>query len=79
MRTHYNRKVRPWEFAVGDLVLREATLATKNPTEGKLAAKWEGPYIVKARPHPGTYRLQDMEGRDLPHPWNAEHLKRYFQ
>ncbi|GMP37997.1 hypothetical protein CsSME_00021317 [Camellia sinensis var. sinensis] len=79
MRTHYNRRVRPREFSVGDLVLREVTLATKNPAEGKLAAKWEGPYIVKARPRPGTYRLQDMEGRDLPHPWNAEHLKRYYQ
>ena len=79
MRTHYNRKDRPREFAVGDLVLREATLATKNPTEGKLAAKWEGPYVVKARPRPGTYRLQAMEGRALFHRWNAEHLKRYFQ
>ena len=79
MSTHYNRKVRTREFAVGDLVLREATLATKNPTEGKLAAKWEGPHIVKARPQLGTYQLQDMEGRDLPHPWNAEHLKRYIQ
>ena len=79
MRTHYNRRVRPREFSVGDLVLREATLATKNQTEGKLAAKWEGPYVVKARPRPGTYRLQDMEGRDLPHLWNAEHLKRYYQ
>ncbi|XP_028120441.1 uncharacterized protein LOC114317848 [Camellia sinensis] len=78
MRAHYNRRVRPREFAVGDLVLREATLATKSPAEGKLAAKWEGPYIVKARPRPGTYRLQDMEGRDLPHPWNAKYLKRYF-
>ena len=54
MRTHYNRKVRPREFVAGDLVLREATLATKNPTEGKLAAKWEGPYIVKAKPRSGT-------------------------
>ena len=57
MRTHYNRKVRPREFAVGDLVLREATLATKNPAEGKLVAKWEGPYVVKAKPRPGTYLL----------------------
>lgn len=79
MRTHYNRKVRPREFAVGDLVLREVTFATKNQAEGKLAANWEGPYVVKARPRPGTYRLQHMEGRDFPHPWNAEHLKHYFQ
>ena len=79
MRTHYNRRVRLREFSVGDLVLRETTLATRNPTEGKLAARWEGPYVVKARPRPGTYRLQDMDGRDLPHPWNAEHLKHYYQ
>ena len=34
-RTHYNCKVRLREFVVRDLVLREATLATKNQTEGK--------------------------------------------
>ena len=25
----------------------------------------------------GTYWLEDMKGRVLPHPWNAEHLKKY--
>ncbi|XP_028120904.1 uncharacterized protein LOC114318261 [Camellia sinensis] len=49
MRAHYNRKVRPREFTVGDLVLCEATLTTKNPAKGKLAAKWKGPYVIKAR------------------------------
>ncbi|KAF7835802.1 gag-pol polyprotein [Senna tora] len=40
----HNRKVRQRKLDVGDLVLREATLARTDPTEGKLAANWEGPY-----------------------------------
>ena len=34
---YFNRKVKPRSFKVGDLVLCKVTLATKDPTEGKLA------------------------------------------
>jgi hypothetical protein len=34
---YFNRKVKPWNFKVGDLVLRKVTLATRDPTEGKVA------------------------------------------
>jgi hypothetical protein len=44
MEKYFNRKVKPWNFKLGDLVLRKVTLATKDPTEGKLALSWEGPY-----------------------------------
>jgi hypothetical protein len=43
---YFNRKVKPWNFKVGDLVLRKVTLATKDSTEGKLAPSWEGLYRV---------------------------------
>ena len=43
---YFNRKVKPRSFKVEDLVLRKVTLATKDPTEGKLAPNWEGPYKV---------------------------------
>jgi hypothetical protein len=36
MARHYNSKVKPRQLSVGDLVLRRVTLATKNPSEGKL-------------------------------------------
>lgn len=38
--------------------MREAILVTKNLVEGKLAAKWEGSYVVKSRPRPGMYHLR---------------------
>uniref|UniRef100_A0A2N9I3E2 Integrase catalytic domain-containing protein n=1 Tax=Fagus sylvatica TaxID=28930 RepID=A0A2N9I3E2_FAGSY len=46
MARHYNSRVKPRQLSVGDLVLRKVTLATKNPSEGKLGPNWEGPYRV---------------------------------
>ena len=43
---YFNRKVKPWNFKVGDLVLQKVTLATRDSVEGKLAPSWEGPYKV---------------------------------
>ncbi|KAL0386417.1 UNVERIFIED_CONTAM: hypothetical protein Slati_4546300 [Sesamum latifolium] len=63
----YNSKVRSRGFQVGDLVLRRAD-ATK-----KLDAKWEGPYHRS-----GTYKLQRMDGKEVPRTWNIANLKKYF-
>uniref|UniRef100_A0A2N9EMQ6 Uncharacterized protein n=1 Tax=Fagus sylvatica TaxID=28930 RepID=A0A2N9EMQ6_FAGSY len=78
MARHYNSRVKPRQLSIGDLVLRKVTLATRNPSEGKLGPNWEGPYKVIEVRRPGTYHLEDMNGRRLPHPWNAEHLRRYY-
>uniref|UniRef100_A0A2N9IJ88 Uncharacterized protein n=1 Tax=Fagus sylvatica TaxID=28930 RepID=A0A2N9IJ88_FAGSY len=78
MARHYNSKVKPRQLSIGDLVLRKVTLATKNPSEGKLGPNWEGPYKVIEIRRPGAYHLEDMNGRRLPHPWNAEHLRKYY-
>uniref|UniRef100_A0A2N9J642 Uncharacterized protein n=1 Tax=Fagus sylvatica TaxID=28930 RepID=A0A2N9J642_FAGSY len=78
MTRHHNAKVKARQFEVGDLVLRKVTLATRDPTEGKLAPNWEGPYRVIEIHRRGTYHLEAMDGRRLPHPWNVEHLKKYY-
>uniref|UniRef100_A0A2N9FQW8 Uncharacterized protein n=1 Tax=Fagus sylvatica TaxID=28930 RepID=A0A2N9FQW8_FAGSY len=78
MARHYNSRVKPRQLSIGDLVLRKVTLATRNPSEGKLGPNWEGPYKVVEVRRPGTYHLEDMNGRRLSHPWNAEHLRRYY-
>lgn len=44
MAKSYNMKVKPRHFEVGDLVLRKVTIATKDPTQGKLGSNWEEPY-----------------------------------
>lgn len=42
----YNKKVKQRTLNVGDLVLKKVILATKVKEHGKLAAKWESPYII---------------------------------
>jgi hypothetical protein len=75
---YFNKKVKPRSFKLGDWVLRRVTIATKNPTEGKLGPTWEGPYQVVKNHRQGAYHLQTAKGKQLPRPWNAEHLKKYY-
>jgi ribonuclease HI len=78
MARYYNTKVKLRRFEVGDWVLRKVTQATKDPSQGKLGPNWEGPYKVIQYYRRGTYHLEDRHGKKLPHPWNAEHLKKYY-
>ena len=72
---YYNRNVKGRSFTVGDLVLHR-----KQKTEGlhKLSSPWEGPYIVKEVTRPGSYRLRDLDGIDVPNSWHIEHLIRFY-
>ena len=76
---YYNQKVKPRSYKAGDLVLKKLLPARKNPSHGKLGPIWEGPYIMTRVIKPGNYELQTEEGKILPHAWNAEHLKRFYQ
>ena len=76
---YYNQKVKPRSYKPGDLVLKKLLPASKNPAHGKLRPSWEGPYIVTRVIRPRNYELQTEEGKILPHTWNAEHLKRFYQ
>jgi hypothetical protein len=50
-----------------------------NPdTVGKLQLKWEGPFLVVSSSRPGSYRLQDMDGNDIPTSRNADELRWYY-
>ena len=75
LRRYYNRNVKGRSFTVGDLVLHR-----KQKTEGmhKLSSPWEGPYVVKEVTRPGSYRLCDLEGIDVPNSWHIEHLIRFY-
>ena len=76
---YYDQKVKPKSYKPGDLVLKKLLPARKNITHGKLGPNWEGPYIVSHVVRLGNYELQTEEGKILPHSWNAEHLKRFYQ
>ena len=79
MARQYNAMIKPRHFNIGDLVLKRVSLATKNPTHGKLGPNWEGPYKVINCKNQGCYYLETLDGRKLEHPWNVEHLRRYYQ
>ena len=76
---YYDQKVKPRSYKHSDLVLKKILPARKDPTHGKLGPNWEGPYIVSRVVRPDNYELQMGEGKILPHSWNAEHLKRFYQ
>ena len=79
MARQYDAMVKPTRFNIGDLVLKRVTLATRNPAYGKLGPNWEGPYRVINCKRQGSYYLEGLDGRRLEHPWNVEHLRRYYQ
>jgi hypothetical protein len=70
-----DRKVWLKNIKPGHLVLRRVA----NPdTVGKLQLKWEGSFLVVSSSRPGSYRLKDMDGNDIPRSWNADELRRYY-
>ena len=78
MAKHYNSWVRHIDFKVGDLVLRKVMGAARDPTQGKLDPNWEGPYRITSWQRKGTYHLEMTDRQKLPHPWNIEHLRKYY-
>jgi hypothetical protein len=70
-----DRKVRLKNIKPGHLVLRRVANSDK---VGKLQLKWEGPFLVVSSSRPGSYRLKDMDGNDIPRSWNADELRRYY-
>ena len=79
MTEYYNKRVKLRRLNVGDLVLRKVMPDTKDPTQGKLGLTWEGPYKVIHYSRQGSYHLETMDRKELPRPWNIEHLKKYHQ
>ncbi|XP_071687771.1 uncharacterized protein [Rutidosis leptorrhynchoides] len=61
----------------GEWVLRNND-ASRAEKLGKSGPNWEGPYQVVAISATGSYKLADIEGRNLPNAWHAALLKRYY-
>ena len=49
-----------------------------DPVHGKLAANWEGPYLVTDKTGTGAYFLKDEEGRDIQNSWIVSNLRVYY-
>ncbi|CAL1410874.1 unnamed protein product [Linum trigynum] len=72
----YNEKVKPRPLEEGDMVLKRNF--EQKEGHGKLAAIWEGPFLVAEKIGAATYVLATMEGQPLSKTWNSIHLKKYF-
>ena len=79
MAKHYNSLVQHRDFKVGDLILRKVMGVARDPTQGKFGPNWEGPYRITSWQRKGTYHLETIDRQKLPHPWNTEHLRKYYQ
>ena len=79
MAKYYNSRVRHRDFKVGDLILRKFIGTARDPTQGKLGPNWEGPNRITLWQRKDTYHLEMINGQKLPHPWNTEHLRKYYQ
>ncbi|KAK1629591.1 hypothetical protein QYE76_003906 [Lolium multiflorum] len=75
----YNKKVKPKEFQVGDLVWEAVLpLGTKDKMYGKWSPNWHGPYKVDQVLKGNAYMLEQLDGRKFPVAVNGQHLKKYF-
>ena len=75
LHRYYNRNVNGRFFMVGDLVL-----CRKQKIDGmhKLSSPWEGPLIIKVVTRPGSYRLCDMDERDVLNSWHIDLLRHFY-
>ncbi|XP_057755533.1 uncharacterized protein LOC130974689 [Arachis stenosperma] len=78
MALRYNTKVLKREFEPNDLVLRRNDIGLPTPGEGKLAANWEGPYRIKKVMGKGAFKLERLDGKEVPRTWNADNLRRFY-
>ncbi|KAK1604960.1 hypothetical protein QYE76_028633 [Lolium multiflorum] len=75
----YNKKVRPKEFQIGDLVWEVVLpLGTKDKAYGKWSPNWHGPYRVDQVLKGNAYMLEQLDGVKFPVAVNGQHLKKYF-
>ncbi|KAK1647540.1 hypothetical protein QYE76_065345 [Lolium multiflorum] len=75
----YNKKVKPKEFQVGDLVWEAVLpLGTRDKEYGKWSPNWHGPYKVVQVLKGNAYMLEMLDGVKFPVAVNGQHLKKYF-
>ena len=72
-----NKKVKCQVYQVGDLVIKRIILPQGDPM-GKWTPTYEGPFVIKNIFSGGAMILTTMDGDNLPHPANANIVKRYY-
>ncbi|XP_076934104.1 uncharacterized protein LOC143600248 [Bidens hawaiensis] len=77
LQKYYNSRVQVCEFDVGDFVFRNNEASGQEPP-GKLAPTWEGPYKIKQVISKDAYKLEKLDGTEIPRTWNAAQLRKCY-
>jgi hypothetical protein len=75
LQCYHERNVRPREFHVGELVLRQVQ---GSKDRHKLSPPWEGPFIIHEVLRPGTYKIQYKDRRVVSNAWNIKNLRPFY-
>ena len=78
LKQRYDANVKLRPLAPRDLVLRKVLGNAKNPSWGKLAPNWEGPYRITSVAGICAYHLEDLDEKAVLRPWNVNNLRRYY-
>jgi hypothetical protein len=74
LRHYHKRRVPP-------RVSRQGSRAPTSPRQQdrhKLSPPWEGSFIFHDVFRPGTYKIQNEDGRVVSNAWNIEHLRPFY-
>lgn len=71
----YNRSVRLKTFKPDDLVWKKVTDPKKRK---KFMPNWEGPYRIRSSVGEGAYHLEELDGKPVGNPWNAQNLRKAY-
>ncbi|XP_076934834.1 uncharacterized protein LOC143601265 [Bidens hawaiensis] len=65
LQKYYNSRIQRCEFDAGDFVLPSNEASGQEPP-GKLAPTWEGPYRIQNVLSKGAYKLERLDGTEIP-------------
>lgn len=75
MEKRFNTRARTISFQDGDLVLKKIT---DTQMKRKIFSNWEGPYWIRHKLNNGAYKLENLEGLEIPRAWNVSNLRFYY-
>ncbi|XP_009596822.1 uncharacterized protein [Nicotiana tomentosiformis] len=77
MANVFNRKVKPWQFASGQLVLKKI-FPHQEEAKGKFAPNWKGPYVIHRVLSGGALIFAEMDNRVNTKPIKLDAIKRKY-
>nr|GEV38470.1 reverse transcriptase domain-containing protein [Tanacetum cinerariifolium] len=90
IKTHLGREKARWVNELPNVLWAHQTLmkpgeflfqrneASMVEDQGKLGPKWEGSYRVMEAYENGSYKLQTLEDKEVPHTWHAINLHKCY-